>query len=189
MCARIGKDGEIAAKPAEIAHLVQTGQGAVFDHEAAPWALPPDMHLVVGDVRGTGSSTPSMVSAINAWRKEQPQEAGALWQHILGLNAEVSAAMAALAQEASENPASYAKALKAIVLRRQGVATGDGDAAAGADEIVRRVDCLMEAMRQLRTGMRTMGEVALMLSLTSHIFRSLLCDIHMHRSLLYFICV
>ena len=117
------------------------------------------------------------------------REAGALWQHILGLNAEVSAGMAALAQEASENPAAYAKALKAIVLRRQGVATGDGDAAAGGDEIMRRVDGLMEAMRQLRTGMRTMGEVALMLPLTSHVVRSLLCDIHMHRSLLYFICV
>jgi len=51
-----------------------TQTGAFFDHSIERWGLPPDMHLVVGDVRGSGSSTPSMVSAINKWRHDQPEQ-------------------------------------------------------------------------------------------------------------------
>jgi len=71
-------DSLSAAQPSVIAALVlatsSQGAGHFFDHSIEAWSLPPQMHLVVGDVRGSGSSTPSMVSAINKWRKDQPQE-------------------------------------------------------------------------------------------------------------------
>ena len=48
----------------------------------------------MGDVRGGGSSTPSMVAAINKFRREQPERAGPLWERIIALNDATARAMA-----------------------------------------------------------------------------------------------
>lgn len=42
-----------------------------WDHKHVKFSLPPDFHLVVGDVKG-GSETPSMVSKVLKWRSSDP---------------------------------------------------------------------------------------------------------------------
>ena len=126
-----GKDADAActSQPTDIARLVETDESAaVFDHCIDSWRLPPDLHLVVGDVRGSGSSTPSMVSAINRWRKDKPEEADVVWQRVIALNQQVASAMRDLTRLAAEHASAYRWALKELVAAcgRRGDTGGKG---------------------------------------------------------------
>ena len=60
---------QAGAKLAGVVVPTDSKDQADFDHEISAWGLPPGLELVVGDVRGGGSSTPSMVAAITRFRK------------------------------------------------------------------------------------------------------------------------
>jgi phosphomevalonate kinase len=145
--------GRVACAP--LAALVAPSAArpqAGFDHEVSRWGLPPGLALLVGDVRGGGSSTPSMVAAINKFRREQPQRAGPLWKRIIDLNDATARAMAELAALASSERAEYEATLAALA-RGEAGGTGGGAAAPLAER-------LRDTMIELRTNMRALGDAA-----------------------------
>ena len=59
------------------AGAITVGAGTTWDHEVAPFALPPGVEVVMADV-SCGANTPSMVKKVQAWRKAS-SSAAELW--------------------------------------------------------------------------------------------------------------
>ena len=62
------------------------GRGG-WDAEVVPFRLPPGVQLMLGDV-AAGSSTPSMVGKVNAWRAAHPAQ-GSQTRTLARMDAEV----------------------------------------------------------------------------------------------------
>lgn len=53
-----------------------------WDNERVEYALPPFMTLLLGEPGYGGSCTPSMVGAVQSWRKRDPQNSEVIWKKI-----------------------------------------------------------------------------------------------------------
>eukprot|EP00850_Spirogloea_muscicola_P012688 SM000083S22735 [mRNA] locus=s83:220124:223324:+ [translate_table: standard] len=82
-----------------------------WNSERTPLALPPGLVLMVGDPGIGGSSTPSMVGAVTAWRAAQPDAAGEVWRLLATANAGLADALAALHSLAVAEADAYAAVL------------------------------------------------------------------------------
>ncbi|XP_024377116.1 phosphomevalonate kinase, peroxisomal [Physcomitrium patens] len=60
-----------------------------WDGERLAYALPPGLMLVVGEPGFGGSHTPSMVGAVQAWRKRDPEKATPIWNALAEANLSV----------------------------------------------------------------------------------------------------
>ena len=61
-----------------------------------------------------GSDTPSLVGKVLKWRKENPEEAKALWDTIDALNTKLANVLSGLSDTEAKNPTVYRKAVKYI---------------------------------------------------------------------------
>ncbi|CAJ0885551.1 10208_t:CDS:10 [Entrophospora sp. SA101] len=52
-----------------------------WDNQVSPFSLPPGFNLILADI-DTGSNTPSMVSKVLQWRKNDPEQANKLWEEL-----------------------------------------------------------------------------------------------------------
>eukprot|EP00271_Cylindrocystis_brebissonii_P000997 TRINITY_DN11231_c0_g1_i1.p1 TRINITY_DN11231_c0_g1~~TRINITY_DN11231_c0_g1_i1.p1 ORF type:complete len:603 (-),score=108.99 TRINITY_DN11231_c0_g1_i1:370-2178(-) len=67
-----------------------------WDGEHAPWKLPPGLVLMLGDVCSGGSSTPSMVGAVQRWRKNEGEQAARTWASLAAANQKVEESLRTL---------------------------------------------------------------------------------------------
>ena len=97
--------------PARLGGCVGGGALSAWDHEVAPFALPPCLELLMGDVCG-GSETPSMVRKILGWRDGGAGAEGdarrALWAALGAANCRVRDGAAALHAASEADGESYA---------------------------------------------------------------------------------
>ncbi|CAO3591478.1 unnamed protein product [Absidia cylindrospora] len=59
-----------------------------WDNKVLPVDLPPQFQMILADI-DAGSHTPTLVSKVLKWRKEQPDEANALWNELGAYNEKV----------------------------------------------------------------------------------------------------
>eukprot|EP00898_Chlorokybus_atmophyticus_P004243 jgi/Chlat1/481/Chrsp103S01087 len=63
--------------------------------------LPPGLELMVGEPGWGGTSTPSMVGAVQRWRTSQPAEAAKLWTALASTNTTIESLLCKLQEEAA----------------------------------------------------------------------------------------
>ncbi|KAJ3166941.1 phosphomevalonate kinase [Geranomyces variabilis] len=85
--------------------VVNPAEGA-WDNEIEPFALPPRFTLMLADI-DAGSSTPKLVSKVLEWRKNEPEQANALWSRLGAANSELERLLRELEQLARERPTRY----------------------------------------------------------------------------------
>ncbi|KAI5081909.1 hypothetical protein GOP47_0001652 [Adiantum capillus-veneris] len=83
-----------------------------WDTERQQFALPPSLQLIVGEPGFGGSHTPSMVGAIQRWRKSFPQKANALWSELGQSNMDVERSLSALKMIAKDKVNEYKSVLQ-----------------------------------------------------------------------------
>ncbi|CAJ0826772.1 2228_t:CDS:2 [Entrophospora sp. SA101] len=54
---------------------------STMSESVSPFSLPPGFNLILADI-DTGSNTPSMVSKVLQWRKNDPEQANKLWEEL-----------------------------------------------------------------------------------------------------------
>eukprot|EP00899_Mesostigma_viride_P007810 jgi/Mesvir1/1702/Mv21161-RA.1 len=67
-----------------------------WDEQRRRFALPRGLVLMVGEPGTGGTSTPSMVGGIQAWRRKEPAAASELWASLAQANADVEAGLRSL---------------------------------------------------------------------------------------------
>eukprot|EP00960_Hanusia_phi_P073140 767948-Hanusia_phi.AAC.12 len=154
------KDEENVINKGSLSQLISTSDG--FDHNIVPWELPAGFFLAVGDVRGGGSSTPSMVSAINKWKISSDQ-AQNHWKKTIAMNAkvgngpEVGKALSDVGTLSRNKPEIYRKAMTLYVNKRQG---GQEASDVDCNECLEAIQRFVDDMAEVRVAMRQMGEMA-----------------------------
>lgn len=83
-----------------------------WDTERQEFALPPLLQLIVGEPGFGGSHTPSMVGAIQRWRKADPQKAEAVWTELGQFNTDVERGLFSLKTLAKDHVQEYESALE-----------------------------------------------------------------------------
>ncbi|XP_031502038.1 phosphomevalonate kinase, peroxisomal [Nymphaea colorata] len=78
-----------------------------WDHENAHFSLPPLMTLILGEPGTGGSSTPSMVGAVNKWKRSNPQSSLELWKRLAEANSRLEAQLKILSKFAEEQWEAY----------------------------------------------------------------------------------
>lgn len=71
------------------------------------------MPQIVGEPGFGGSHTPSMVGAIQRWRKTHPQKAEALWSELGQCNMDVERGLSSLKMLAKDHQHEYGNAIEA----------------------------------------------------------------------------
>lgn len=84
-----------------------------WDAKRQEFALPPLLQLIVGEPGFGGSHTPSMVGAIQRWRKTHPQKAEALWSELGQCNMDVERGLSSLKMLAKDHLHEYGNAIEA----------------------------------------------------------------------------
>ena len=162
----------VALRPEATAAELSAGRAALagpeatetrwWDLEAGPAGLPSCVDLLLADVSG-GSSTPSMVRRIEAWRTEGDTQA-ALWEEVA---AATRSAQRALAEVAEAEAAAGADGV-AAALAYAAATTPDAwprglpaeEATAGASKLLERLAAASAALAAWRGLMRRMGNEA-----------------------------
>lgn len=83
-----------------------------WDGERLAYALPRGLMLVVGEPGFGGSHTPSMVGAVQAWRKRDPEKAKTVWAALAEANLSVEKGLLLL-KDAAQSEDSYKSTLQA----------------------------------------------------------------------------
>eukprot|EP00249_Psilotum_nudum_P018359 c26763_g1_i1 orf=217-1722(+) len=78
-----------------------------WDGEKKQFSLPPLFSLVIGEPGAGGSHTPSMVGAVQRWRKDNPEKASVLWSQLAQANLDVEKGMLQLKQIAESDAIKY----------------------------------------------------------------------------------
>ncbi|KAF3790722.1 Phosphomevalonate kinase [Nymphaea thermarum] len=85
-----------------------------WDHENAHFSLPPLMTLILGEPGTGGSSTPSMVGAVNKWKRSNPQSSLELWKRLAEANSRLEAQLKILSKFAEEQWEAYNMVLSRV---------------------------------------------------------------------------
>ncbi|KAJ1971778.1 phosphomevalonate kinase [Dimargaris xerosporica] len=132
----------------------------VWDNLVAPIALPPEFTMMLADV-DAGSHTPSMVSKVLAWRKNNPIEAQEIWSALGRLNQELVSHFNCLQQWAYKDSTNYhlaiAQCAGASATQWQAQATM---AAAEMQPIITAIANVTLTFERIRANLRAMGEHA-----------------------------
>lgn len=72
---------------------------------------------IIGEPGAGGSSTPSMVGAVQRWRKEKPAVAQAVWEELGRANSKVEEALDGLRECSEADQGSYVQVLEACSKR------------------------------------------------------------------------
>ncbi|KAI9276698.1 ribosomal protein S5 domain 2-type protein [Phascolomyces articulosus] len=81
-----------------------------WDNTIVPFQLPSGLELLLADV-DAGSHTPSLVSKVLAWRKNNPTEANELWGQLGNMNANVEQHLRNLSKASECDPEEYKQAV------------------------------------------------------------------------------
>lgn len=115
-----------------------------LDYETTPFALPPRLQLMCGDVRG-GSESPSMSRDVLKWRKSAPPEELMYWDLLIASNDAVASCVETLHKMAVADRAAYDHMLDVFA------STGEAGPALKA---------LHDAFAEVRVCLRKIGEFA-----------------------------
>lgn len=77
-------------------------------------ALPPQFQMILADI-DAGSHTPTLVSQVLKWRKEQPEEANQLWDELDYYNSRVEQHFRDLTLAAETDDIGYKNAIAEVV--------------------------------------------------------------------------
>lgn len=130
-----------------------------WDHEKAPFSLPPLMTLLLGEPGSGGSSTPSMVGAVKQWQKADPQGSLETWTGLGVANSQLERQLGLLSKFASEDWKQYLH----IILHCGSHKHSKWTELAGNNfehGIVRSVLEARQAFLQIRSHMQKMGKAA-----------------------------
>ncbi|XP_057830944.2 phosphomevalonate kinase, peroxisomal isoform X1 [Cryptomeria japonica] len=83
-----------------------------WDNERIEYALPPFMALLLGEPGYGGSCTPSMVGAVQSWRKRDSQNSQVIWKKLAEANMSVERELLFLKHIAEEQPENYKKVIE-----------------------------------------------------------------------------
>lgn len=119
---------------------------ATWDNVHIQLALPQGIQLLLGDV-SVGSNTPTMVSKVLQWKKDNPEQSAALWERIDGENGRIRQALAALQKQPMASLLACAK-------------LNSSEWVGGGDEAGRLLFEARDAFVQARRGLREMGTLA-----------------------------
>ncbi|KAI7859009.1 ribosomal protein S5 domain 2-type protein [Circinella umbellata] len=82
-----------------------------WDNIVVPFQLPPGLELLLADV-DAGSHTPSLVSKVLTWRKNNPSEANELWGQLGNMNNNVEQHLRNLSKASETYPEEYNQVIK-----------------------------------------------------------------------------
>ncbi|KAI8969562.1 Phosphomevalonate kinase [Trametes punicea] len=150
--------------PDQPLHPVLSPSNPAWNYRVEPFKLPPQTRLMLADV-DAGSDTPSLVGKVLKWRKENAEEAKALWDKIDALNRAFSRTLLDLADIAEENPTAYRKAVKYIstIQSVQWMANpniADNDLHIALKRVIQAFIEAHNHSQAIRENMRRMGELA-----------------------------
>ncbi|KAH7277850.1 hypothetical protein KP509_38G011400 [Ceratopteris richardii] len=130
-----------------------------WDTERREFSLPPSLQLIVGEPGFGGSHTPSMVGAIQRWRKSDPVKAEALWSELGHCNTEVEKWLSVLKKLAKDNAHEYETTLQACddCTPEQWIKNCQGDL---NSEVVKALSATRDAFLKVRALLRQLGEAA-----------------------------
>nr|AZB52793.1 phosphomevalonate kinase 1 [Centranthera grandiflora] len=148
-----------AARGMSIQEVIGDVLKANWDHERTNFQLPPMMSLILGEPGTGGSSTPSMVGAVKKWRNSDPQGSLETWKKLSEANSSLETHLNALRRLAETNPDTYR-----ITIDKCSKLTSEKwpEGAVGQNqiEVIRALLGARDAMQEIRTNMRKMGEAA-----------------------------
>lgn len=130
-----------------------------WDGERLAYALPPGLVLVVGEPGFGGSHTPSMVGAVQAWRKQDPEKAKPVWDALAEANYGVEKGLLHLKEAALARDA-YDSVLQACSTCSFDKWKGLSHDNAEKLEVVKALLETREAFVQVRSLLRHVGEAA-----------------------------
>jgi len=84
-----------------------------WDATVKPCHIPPGFTMRLADI-ATGSSTPKMVSKVNAWRKANPEEAAELWNSLSTYNNKVNILFEKITKKCQSNSEAYWSTLETL---------------------------------------------------------------------------
>lgn len=131
-----------------------------WDLEREEYSLPPLLALIVGEPGFGGSHTPSMVGAIQNWRKKQPEKAQYLWSELGQANMNVEKGLLEMKQIAKDNEDGYRMALescKGLVAEQWIGVGGYGDI---HESVVTSLVATRHAFEKVRSLLREIGDAA-----------------------------
>ncbi|KAI9302541.1 hypothetical protein BJ944DRAFT_242258, partial [Cunninghamella echinulata] len=85
-----------------------------WDNKVSTVALPPQFQMILADI-DAGSHTPTLVSQVLKWRKEQPEEANQLWDELDYYNSRVEQHFRDLTLAAETDDIGYKNAIAEVV--------------------------------------------------------------------------
>lgn len=130
-----------------------------WDGDRLAYALPPGLLLVVGEPGFGGSHTPSMVGAVQAWRKRDPEKAKPVWAALAEANLSVEKGLLHL-KDASQSGEAYKSTLQACSTSSADKWRSLHGDSPESMEVVTALLETREAFLQVRSLLRHVGEAA-----------------------------
>jgi len=131
-----------------------------WDNERIEYALPPFMALILGEPGYGGSCTPSMVGAVQSWRKKDPQNSQVIWKKLAEANAAVERELLSLKHIAQEQEQIYQNVLEncSRILAEKWM---DNDKYGSSEQaVVKALLGSRQALLEVRSILRQIGEAA-----------------------------
>jgi phosphomevalonate kinase len=131
-----------------------------WDSERIEYALPPFMALILGEPGYGGSCTPSMVGAVQSWRKKDPQNSQVIWKKLAEANAAVERELLLLKHIAQEQEQIYQNVLEncSRILAEKWM---DNDKYGSSEQaVVKALLGSRQALLEVRSILRQIGEAA-----------------------------
>ncbi|KAL7122746.1 hypothetical protein ACP275_01G063300 [Erythranthe tilingii] len=130
-----------------------------WDHERTNFSLPPLMTLLLGEPGTGGSSTPSMVGAVKMWQKADPQNSLETWKKLSEANSALEFHFNNLSKLAENNFDAYRNAINGCSKLTSEKWT-EGATEPNQTEVIKSLLGARNAMLEIRSNMRKMGEAA-----------------------------
>ncbi|PPQ67289.1 hypothetical protein CVT25_005873 [Psilocybe cyanescens] len=130
-----------------------------WNYRIGNFKLPPYTRIMLADV-DAGSDTPSLVGKVLTWRKEQKNEADALWNHLDKLNQSLAKTLLQLSELHDKDSANYKSAVKYISSLQ--AVQWDANPSLPKEEvpIVRTFYEVRRLSEEIRAQMRKMGTLS-----------------------------
>ncbi|CCA68650.1 related to ERG8-phosphomevalonate kinase [Serendipita indica DSM 11827] len=128
-----------------------------WDNNAILAQLPPLTRLLLADV-DAGSDSPSMASKVLKWRKENTEEAHALWTELDKRNLEVARSLSRLTERYNSDPKAYQQS--AIQAASRSAVEWQAAEGSSGNELGADFAAANHAIQAVREQMKTMGNLA-----------------------------
>ncbi|KAI0785604.1 ribosomal protein S5 domain 2-type protein [Abortiporus biennis] len=131
----------------------------LWNYRVEPFQLPPSIRLMLADV-DAGSDTPSLVGKVLKWRKERPEEAKELWDHINLLNQKLSKTLRELNILAEKFEVEYKKVVKYLSSLMYVQWLANPSLPEAEQKIIEQFYQARQTTEDIRAGMRKMGSLS-----------------------------